>query len=151
MRRYWIRLRFFSPELLLLSSCRLRRNKIECHLTFFVQSRNIAVYYYYYFNMLYQCAGLFKTAETINDSKVIVKRTPYYESFLIHARGWSVGYFFHPILPSSPIEWQYGRRRKNRDAKLLLSDKKIKEGGNIIIFFFFFCCILFIVVFCTIL
>lgn len=136
MRRYWIRLRFFSLELLLLSLCRLcrRRNKIECHLTFFFfQSRNIAVYYYYY-NMLYLCAGLFKTAETINDSKVIVKRAPYYESFLIYARGWSVGYFFHPILPSPAIEWQYGRRRKNRDAKLLLSDKKIKEAGNIILF-----------------
>lgn len=87
---------FFHLQLLLFSSSSPQQQNRMDSLDIFVRSRNIAVHYYYY-NMLYHHAGLFKTAEAINDSKVIVKRAPRYESFLIYARGRSVGYSFHPL------------------------------------------------------
>lgn len=64
-------------------------------------------------------AGLFKTAEAVNDSKVVVKRSPLRESFLIYARRgsdwWGEGGCFCFFLYPNPVvsqTSQYGWCRK---------------------------------------
>jgi len=120
MRRYWIRLRLTN---IIFFRHRRSRNKIECRLIFLFR---VAILQCIIIIICYNISApdYLKLRKPLTIQKSSSNALPVTKVFSYMRAGGRSGIFFHP----SPAGRQYGRLRENRDAKLLLSDKKKKNN-----------------------